>query len=298
MEAEFKRLVYRAVGPKPLPKPRKADTQTLIYPFSADWAWVAAHYLRTPSRVFWRLAELSARRLEPLHDQVFDVLARLPTDWIGQAATMSVQVRRVGDFPAGPLQIRGAVKSAIMAAAAHRGHSLKLEPDAPDRLFIVEVREDDIWLSLDLVGRSLHQRGYRRARGEAPLRENVAAQLLMLARWDPRREALVDPMAGSGTIAIEGVAMAQGHALWCDNFTPLCMSLPDFASLRDRDYPALFGDARPPVVANEINSDTLHALHANAERARVQDHIQVFHGDFRDLHPDRVMQAAAGAECG
>ncbi len=298
MEAEFKRIVRRALDRAEVPAPRKLDPQTLAYPMTSDLTWVAVNHLRTPSRVYWRLFCLTARRLEPLHDELVERLCRHPIDWLADASRISVEVRRVGDFPAGPLQVRGAAKSAIMDAARHLGQTLQVDPDAPERLFVVEVRDDEIWFSVDLVGRSLHQRGYRRARGEAPLRENVAAQLLILSRWDPRREALVDPMAGSGTIAIEGAAMAQGRPLWCDGFKPLAARLPFMRNHQLAAPVPLFADARPPIVANEINSDTLSAIRANAERAGVADLVQVVHGDFRDLSPERLRQRTADVDEG
>ena len=296
MEAEAKRLARRALPGVAVPAARKLDPQTLAYPFSPELAWMASNYLRTPSRALWRLATVSARRLEPLHDQFVQALTDHASDWLGDATRLSVEVRKPGDFPAGPLQIRGAAKSAIVKAARARGGQLHLEPGEPDLLFAVEVRPDAVWLNLDLVGRSMHMRGYRRARGEAPLRENVAAQLLMLARWDPRREALVDPMAGSGTIAIEAAAMAQARPLWCDGFEPLAGRLAPLRTVAQRFLPSLFADARPPIFANEINSETVMALRDNARRAHVADRIGVIHGDFRDLRPERLHEAIAARD--
>ena len=298
MEAEFKRIIRRAASGDSPPSAEKLDPQTLAYPFRADHAWAAVNYLRTPSRVLWLLAKIEARRLEPLHADIVRALSEHPADWLGSATRMSVEVRRIGDFPAGPLQVRGAVKSAVIESARHRGRRLDLDPDAPERLFAVEVRDDTVWIALDLVGRSLHQRGYRRARGEAPLRENVAAQLLMLSRWNPRTEALLDPMAGSGTIAIEAAAMAQARPLWCDGFEPLAAKMEPITEVASRFLPALFADAAPPVIANEINSDTIVALRGNIDRAQIAGRVQVVHGDFRDLRSDRVEQLTAGTDRG
>ena len=298
MEAEVKRLARRALGQARIPDARRLDPQTLAFPFAPDLAWFAVNYLRTPARVFWHLGATDARRLEPLHDAILTQLDTLPDDWLGNASRLSVEVRRAGDFPAGPLQIRGAAKSAIVEAARRRGGRLTLDPEDPERLFAVEVRDDAVWLSLDLVGRSLHQRGYRRARGEAPLRENVAAQLLMLARWDPRKEALLDPMAGSGTIAIEAASMARASSLWCDGYIPLARTIPAIRPFFDRILDPLFPDASPPILANEIHSDTIRAMRDNLRRASVEQLVQPVHGDFRDLTPDRVANATERAETG
>src|SRR5207245_8474915 len=66
-------------------------------------------------------------------------------------------------------------------------------------------------VSADSSGALLHQRGYRLAQGEAPLRETLAAALLLAAEWDPRTP-LADPLCGSGTIAIEGALLAAERA--------------------------------------------------------------------------------------
>ena len=74
----------------------------------------------------------------------------------------------------------------------------------------VHVVRDQAELYLDLAGESLHQRGYRSEAREAPIKETLAAAMLRLAGWD-RKRPLVDPMCGSGTIAIEALLWARAH---------------------------------------------------------------------------------------
>lgn len=87
--------------------------------------------------------------------------------------------------------------------------------EAPDMLIHAVIRKDRLSLGLDLAGASLHRRNYRTEQGAAPLKETLAAALLMRARW-PRPElaapVLCDPMCGSGTLLIEGVLMAMDVA--------------------------------------------------------------------------------------
>ncbi len=84
--------------------------------------------------------------------------------------------------------------------------------DDPDVRVFVYIANDKAALYLDLCGESLHKRGYRREAGEAPLRETLAAAILRMSGWD-RTTRLIDPMCGSGTIAIEA-------ALWAANVAP------------------------------------------------------------------------------
>ena len=83
--------------------------------------------------------------------------------------------------------------------------------DAPDLLIHAVIKKDRLSLGIDLAGASLHRRHYRTEQGEAPLKETLAAALLMRAGW-PQKDIpaplLYDPMCGSGTLLIEGVLMA------------------------------------------------------------------------------------------
>jgi len=83
--------------------------------------------------------------------------------------------------------------------------------DAPDLLIHAVIKKDRLSLGIDLAGASLHRRNYRTEQGEAPLKETLAAALLMRACWpraDVAEPVLCDPMCGSGTLLIEGLLMA------------------------------------------------------------------------------------------
>jgi 23S rRNA (guanine2445-N2)-methyltransferase / 23S rRNA (guanine2069-N7)-methyltransferase len=85
----------------------------------------------------------------------------------------------------------------------------------PDWRLNVHLQRDIATVSIDLAGESLHRRGYRLEGGIAPLKENLAAALLMRADWPgvaARGGALLDPMCGSGTLLIEGALMAMDIA--------------------------------------------------------------------------------------
>src|SRR5262249_36582349 len=160
--------------------------------------------------VLWDVYRSRANRLEPLYDE-------LVADLRGDARTLSrdgdgisVEARRVEGFAAGERQIVGTVKNALVDTLARRGIRLHVDPGRPATRWV--ARQDDrgeLVVSIDLGGGSLSQRGWRREAGEAPLREHLAAVLLMLSRFDPRKDALVDPMCGAGTIPIEAVHLAR-----------------------------------------------------------------------------------------
>jgi len=112
MEAELKRLVMRSPFDVRLGKPKREGEETLLYPFDARVAWVAACHHRTSSRISWDLWSSPAVRLEPLFADLLPALSsddRLPD---GTRLRFSVEVGSSVDFEASPLQLRGVVKNA------------------------------------------------------------------------------------------------------------------------------------------------------------------------------------------
>jgi 23S rRNA (guanine2445-N2)-methyltransferase / 23S rRNA (guanine2069-N7)-methyltransferase len=107
------------------------------------------------------------------------------------------------------------VKDAIADRARAAGQSVEVDLEAPDARISVRLRNDRAELALDLAGDSLHRRGYRRDRGEAPLKEPLAAAILMRAGWPARAadsRTLFDPCCGAGTLLAEGGMMAADLA--------------------------------------------------------------------------------------
>jgi putative N6-adenine-specific DNA methylase len=104
-------------------------------------------------------------------------------------------------------------KDALVDAQRVRyGARSNVDRDDPDVRVFVHIARDQAELFVDLAGEALHRRGYRSEAREAPIKETLAAAMLRLAGWD-RARPLVDPMCGSGTIAIEA-------ALWARDVAP------------------------------------------------------------------------------
>jgi len=95
------------------------------------------------------------------------------------------------------------------------GDRPNIDTEQPDVRLNLYIHQDKASLSLDLSGDSLHKRGYRIEGEHAPLKENLAAAILMRCQWPKRaanKEALIDPMCGSGTLLIEAAMMAADIA--------------------------------------------------------------------------------------
>lgn len=304
MEAELKRLVMRSPFEIRVPKPRREGEATLLYPFDARLAWVAACHHRTSSRISWDLFSSEAVRLEPLFEELLPALQvddRLPA---GKALRFSVDLGSSHDFEASPLQLRGVVKNALVEALASRGVTAEVDADSPDVVFVArragtpDSRRTVI--GIDIGGGARHRRGARVAAGPAPLRETMAAQLIMLSRWDARSEPLVDPMAGGGTIPIEAAGLAVGAAIRRPQDLPF-RHLAGFEGLPN-ETPDLFPGTVPRILALDQDQASIPAMVGNLRAAGLtgvafETSIVIGQKDVRTLTPDDVagMLPSAGA---
>jgi 23S rRNA (guanine2445-N2)-methyltransferase / 23S rRNA (guanine2069-N7)-methyltransferase len=248
--------------------------------FSGDLsvAYRACLWSRVANRVFLELARFEVADAEGFYDAVREI------DWaehLGPDATLACDFS--GHHPAiththfGALKLKDAIVDSVRDARAWRP---SVELDRPSVRVHAHAHGNNITLSLDLSGESLHRRGYRGAAGEAPLKENVAAGVLMRAGW-PEAAAqgveFLDPMCGSGTFVIEAALMA------CDRAPGL-----------DRDYFGFLGWAGHDADAWEgLCADARARARAGAEAAvaRLEGAIR---GQDRD--PVAVRNARGNAE--
>jgi 23S rRNA G2445 N2-methylase RlmL len=292
MGGELSRLAGRAFDRVRLPEPKKEGQGTLVYPFSLETAALAVRYHRTSSRVLWGLYRSRAGRLEPLYDDLLAAVAGDGRRWYDKGATFSIAASNLGGFAAGERQVVGAVKNALIDGAAQKGGRLSVDADNPDLRLVAAMHDDVITVSMDLAGRPMSQRGYRAEGGIAPLRENLAAVLVMLSRYDARKEVLVDPMAGSGTIAIEAACMAQGKPVWVPPRQPSSARHFRFAPLFQEPAQPLFGDTRPLVIANDMERKIHETCKVNVANAGTAAFVETWRGDFRKVDAERVHKRA------
>ncbi len=280
MAAELVRVCKRALKLRP-PEPRKEGLGQLVLPFDRELAWAATTYLRTPTRVLWDVYRSSATRLEALYDG-------LMTDIAGDARTLwrdgdgiSVEARRVEEFAAGERQVVGTVKNALIEGSALRGAKLHVDPERPATRWVARLDDaNQLVVSIDLGGGSLSQRGWRRDAGAAPLREHLAAVLLMLCRYDSRNDVLVDPMCGSGTIPIEAIHAARA--------TPRESPTLEVLGLQVRKPEPLFPDAAPVAIGCDLDLESLAAARENARGAGVAGKVVWQRADVANLRPEMI----------
>jgi 23S rRNA G2445 N2-methylase RlmL len=296
MEAELKRLVMRSSFDVRVPTPKREGDAALLYPFDARIAWVAGCHHRTSSRISWDLFSSEAVRLEPLYEELLPAMLadeRLPRS--RKTLRISVDLGSARDFEAGPLQLRGVVKNAIVEALASRGVTAAVDAERPDIVFVArrtgtpEARRTVV--GIDLGAGARHKRGARVATGPAPLRETMAAQLVMLARWDARTEPLIDPMAGSGTIPIEAAGLAVGAAIRRPQDLPF-RHLVAFKGLPN-ETPDLFPGTIPRILALDVDEERVPTMVGNLRAAGLtgpayENSIVIGQKDIRALTPELV----------
>jgi putative N6-adenine-specific DNA methylase len=122
---------------------------------------------------------------------------------------------------------------------------------------------------VDTSGELLYFRGYRQEIGRAPLRETLAAGMLLLSKWDPTREALWDPMCGSGTILAEAALLAQGRAPGAQRKFAF-ENVPGFDASAWAAEPRTRGTpSKPLLFGTDLNAGALGTARRNARRAGV-----------------------------
>jgi putative N6-adenine-specific DNA methylase len=257
---------------------------------------------RIAQRVLWPLVDGPYR---DEHD-LYDLARRVPwPDWITPAQTLRVDVNaqasplRSVNFAA--LRIKDAVCDVMREATGERPSVDTRHPDLP---LVLYVGPDHATLFADTSGEALFKRGWRDAqggrqdvKGEAPLKETLAAALLAAAGWQGRPEdgPLLDPCCGAGTIAIEAAQMACGMApglqrrFAFERMRPFRALMPQWQAMREQAQARVHAP-EVPVFAGDVSFRMTDFAARNAQRAGVAHAIAFKTGDALQRPPP----AAAG----
>ncbi len=155
----------------------------------------------------------------------------------------------------------------------------------PDLRVNVHIAEDEVTISLDSSGESLHQRGYKTATVQAPLNEVLAAGLIMLTGWDGECD-LIDPFCGSGTILIEAALIAQNVYPGVFRKEYAFEKWKDFdADLFDRIYndDSQEREFDHKIYGYDINRQVVQIATDNVLNAGVKDIVSVEQRDFYEF---------------
>ncbi|MCL7463281.1 bifunctional 23S rRNA (guanine(2069)-N(7))-methyltransferase RlmK/23S rRNA (guanine(2445)-N(2))-methyltransferase RlmL [Pseudomonas sp. NW5] len=193
----------------------------------------------------------------------------------------------------GALKVKDAIVDSLRTASGERPSVDKYDPDLRVH---ARLERGELVLSIDLSGFSLHQRGYRLQQGAAPLKENLAAAILIRAGWPQLAAeggALADPMCGVGTFLVEAGMMAAdlapnlkrekwGFSNWLGHVPALWKKLHAEAEAR-----AAAGLARPPLWIRGYEADPrlIQPGRNNIERAGLGDWVKIYQGELATFEP-------------
>ncbi|MDD2056156.1 bifunctional 23S rRNA (guanine(2069)-N(7))-methyltransferase RlmK/23S rRNA (guanine(2445)-N(2))-methyltransferase RlmL [Pseudomonas sp. GD03860] len=249
---------------------------------------------RLGNRVLLVLKRFNMKNAEDLYDGIHAVEWQ---DHLEPSGSLAVEFSGHGsgidNTHFGALKVKDAIVDKLRTRDGERPSVDKLNPDLRVHL---RLERGEAILSLDLSGHSLHQRGYRLQQGAAPLKENLAAAVLIRAGW-PRIAAeggaLADPMCGVGTFLVEAAMIAAdiapnlkrerwGFSAWLGHVPALWRKLHDEALAR-----AQAGLARPPLWIRGYEADPrlIQPGRNNVERAGLSDWVKIYQGEVGTFEP-------------
>ena len=246
-------------------------------------AYRACLWSRLANRVLWPIARFLAATPEALYVGVNAI------DWdqhLDPGATFAVDFSSSRSVITHTLFGAQKVKDALVDHfREHHGVRPSVDLARPDLRVNVYLDRDQATVSIDLSGESLHKRGYRLEGGRAPLKENLAAAILMRAGW-PEIAAegghFIDPMCGSGTLPIEAALMTGdlapgllrqsfGFFGWKGHDSVLWLKLVSEA--KGRAEAGL--EKLPPIMGYDLDRQAVHNALGNIERAGLRGHVHV-----------------------
>lgn len=194
--------------------PGKTTVAGVYFTASQAIAYRVCLWSRLANRIILQLVR------EPMietPEQLRDVVARIAwTQHLAVGKTLAVDFHGRSDHIRhtrfGAQTVKDGVVDALQLAGQERP---SIDTKTPDLRLYAHLHRANLTIGIDLSGESLHRRGYRRDVGHAPLKENLAAALLIRAGWPERAKAgepLIDPLCGAGTLLIEAALMAADQA--------------------------------------------------------------------------------------
>lgn len=243
-------------------------------------------YLRTAERVLIQVGKFKATTFEELFQGVKSLPWEeyIPADgkfWVKKASSVKSKLFS-------PSDIQSIAKKAMVERMKQHYDTEWFSEDGapyPVRIFLLK---DEVTVTLDASGDSLHKRGYRTMTSRAPLTETLAAALLLLTPWRPNR-ILVDPFCGSGTFPIEAAMIAAGIApganreFTAEQWTNLIDKKLWYECVREAEE-AVNTDIEVDIQGYDIDGDVIRAARENAKRAGVDGLIHFQQRPVEELH--------------
>lgn len=245
--------------------------------------FLANLHLRTASRILVRIGEFHAATFYQLEDR----LAALP--WATILPRGVPVSPRVSSRTSRLYHQRG-IAERVTRVLATTGSGWTVVPcsgeeDGTIQRLVIRLAHDRCLVRLDSSGVHLHRRGYRVEGGQAPVRETIAAALLMASGWNGATP-LLDPMAGSGTFPIEAAMIARrippglNRSFACEQWPEHDSAMA--AQVREGARAGILPRAVAPIVGGDRSTAALATAERNAERSGVSADITWRRANLRD----------------
>ncbi|HRQ38903.1 MAG TPA: class I SAM-dependent RNA methyltransferase [Chloroflexota bacterium] len=244
-------------------------------------------WLRTADRLLLKMAEFPTTTF----DDLFEQSKALPwEEWITADGKFTVTATAVKSQLQSERTCQAIVKKAVVERLKTHTHTEWFPETGPAFPIHVSIHHDVALLTLDTSGVGLHKRGYRAEAGEAPLKETLAAALVMLSFWNKDR-LLLDPLCGSGTILIEAALLGRNiapglHRSFAAEQWP-AVPAQVWAEARGEAATAVNRDTPLQLLGYDSDAASITIAQQNAAKAGVGQDIQFGQKDVRDLWIDQ-----------
>jgi len=248
----------------------------------------ACMWLRTANQVLMVLSRVDCTDAQTLYDSVFALAVE---EWVTPEMTLAVRVTGSNDNLRHTGFSGQRTKDAIVDRIREKYAGIRpsVDKSRPDVIFHLHISHNRGWFSVSLSGESLHRRKYRFEKVEAPLKESLAAAMLIRSEWTPDT-TFVDPMCGSGTLPIEAANIARKKPSGMHQRHSF-LKFPSFNEDHAVDWKELCEEAVSgilrgpiaPILALDWNKQALEAAQQNAKSARVSEDLEFRQCDVREL---------------
>jgi putative N6-adenine-specific DNA methylase len=256
---------------------------------NAEVIYAANLHLRSASRVIARVAEFTVTTFYELEARARHIEWER---WLGaEPVRVRVTCRKSKLYHSDAVAQRFVEAMAKRTGAWASTGALDAEGESEGedaQLFVIRVLHDRCTVSVDTSGALLHRRGYRQAIAKAPLRETIAASMLLASGWNGETP-LIDPLCGAGTIPIEAALLARRIAPGIGRGFAF-MRWPSFekevwdrlvAGARERELP----NAPSPITGTDRDAGAIEAAEANAARAGVSGDVELARRNLSAIEP-------------
>ncbi|WP_406243825.1 class I SAM-dependent RNA methyltransferase [Tissierella carlieri] len=239
-------------------------------------------WLRTADRVLLKMGEFKALTF----DELFQQTKKLPwEEWITEDGNFVVEGKSIDSKLFSISDCQRIVEKAVVEKLKTKYNVEWFEKTGPKYTIEVSLLKDIATLTIDTSGEGLHKRGYRDRQGDAPIKETLAAAMILLSYWNKDR-VLFDPFCGSGTIPIEAAMIGRNMAPGLDR-SFAAEEWPRVNSQYWRDakkeaFQAIDNKTKLHILGCDIDRKSILRARDNAANFGLEDDIAFFIKDFRD----------------